>query len=135
MVEIGEREEELLRFHRVGRLSFLAGDGRPIGVPMCPVYSDGVVYMETRKDSWKVKRFRQDPRASFLVDEYSEDWGQLRKVRLDGEVEIIEDGEEYRKAKELLLEKFHQFNTQVRWVDEERVILKVVPDHVATSGF
>jgi general stress protein 26 len=53
---------------------------------------DGVITVETKAKSQKVKNLRRDPRVTFLV-EAGEAYEELRGVELVGRAQIIEDAE------------------------------------------
>ncbi|MFG2823530.1 PPOX class F420-dependent oxidoreductase [Kitasatospora sp. NPDC048365] len=42
-------------------------DGTPVATPVWHVVDNGLLYVWTEADSWKVKRLRRDPRAEVVV--------------------------------------------------------------------
>lgn len=90
---MGQTEQELrenfLSKTRVGYLSVLASDGAPRTVPVWFDWDGHAVRIFTSKTSPKVKRLRQDPRATFVVGNHvgeDEAW-----VAFDGTVTIQDD--------------------------------------------
>ncbi|MFN0094024.1 MAG: TIGR03668 family PPOX class F420-dependent oxidoreductase [Dehalococcoidia bacterium] len=87
---------DLLAAARVGRLGTVSPDGRPHLVPVCyAVVSSGTIAIaidEKPKSGRPLARLRnitRDPRVSFLVDRFSDDWDQLAWVRLDGQAAVV----------------------------------------------
>jgi len=49
--------------------------------------------------------------ASLLVDHYDEDWTTLWWVRMDGHGRVIQEGDAYERALDLLAGKYEQYQT------------------------
>jgi PPOX class probable F420-dependent enzyme len=77
---------------RVGRLATTA----PRIVPVTfAVVGRAIVHAVDHKpkatrDLARIEDLRRDPRATFLVDHYDEDWSQLWWVRADGTARVLE---------------------------------------------
>ena len=102
----------------VGRLATVRSDGHPHVVPICFVISDDVIYSAVDE---KPKRHRHLQRisnvtatgtASFLVDEYDDDWSRLWWVRLDGLARMVDNTSEAERAIRLLRDKYAQYRDQ-----------------------
>ena len=90
---------------RVARLGTASGDGQPNVVPVCFELIDGRVYigLDAKPKSVahlrlrRVRNILENPRVSFLVDRYSDDWGRLGYVMISGRATLeVEDSERGR---------------------------------------
>ncbi len=97
---------------RVGRLATVRPDGAPHLVPCCFALSGDVIYSAVDgklKSTLALRRLanlRADPRASLLVDHYSDNWSTLWWVRIDGGGRVLDDGAERADAIDLLMLKY-----------------------------
>ncbi len=104
---------------RVGRLATADKGGAPYVVPVCYVYDWGSGRVYTAIDLKaksvgvgrlrRVRNIRENPRVALVVDDYSEDWGELAYVMALGTATVLEEGEERRRGEELLREKYEQY--------------------------
>lgn len=100
---------------RVARLATVDSDGRPHLVPLCYALGDRTLYSEvdekpkTTKRLRRLENIRRDPRVTVLVDHYEEDWPKVWWVRLRGPARVVEDEDELARARQLLIEKYPQY--------------------------
>ncbi|MGH9138738.1 MAG: TIGR03668 family PPOX class F420-dependent oxidoreductase [Acidimicrobiales bacterium] len=100
---------------RVGRLATVTRSGRPHVVPCCFVLTGDVLYSaidakpKTTLALRRLDNLRANPHASLLVDHYDDDWSRLWWVRVDGDVRVLETGEERETAIGLLADKYGQY--------------------------
>jgi PPOX class probable F420-dependent enzyme len=121
-------QTRFLEAARVGALATADGDGHPHVVPVVFVLDGGRVYTpidgKPKGDPRGLRRLRnirENPRVSFLVSWYEEDWAHLGFVLIRGTAMILESGsaggrlaeeeEECRGAEALLREKYPQYET------------------------
>jgi PPOX class probable F420-dependent enzyme len=107
------------RFLNAGRVGHLAtGDraGVPHVVPVCYAVAGTTVYITIdekpkRRDTplKRVRNILENPRFSFVVDRWDEDWSRLGWVMLHGAAEILDSGPEHDRAQELLRERYKQY--------------------------
>ena len=90
-----EAIERLLAAWPIGRLAMVSADAAgPWVAPIVFAPARGAVWTPVdgkRKTGGPLQRLANaaaDPRASLLLDEYSEDWSRLWWVRLDGTVRV-----------------------------------------------
>lgn len=107
---------------RTAVLSTISSDGRPRTVPICFVLvvsegGDAALYSpiddkpKVVDDPLALARIRDiqaDPRVSVLIDRWSEDWGRLGWLRIDGMAAIVEPT---AAVVEALREKYPQYAT------------------------
>lgn len=98
------RQRELLDECRVGRLATISPGGRPRLVPVCyALVGDRIAIAIDEKpkestDLARLRDLRRDPRATLLVDRWSEDWNELWWVRVDATGTILDEGAGWPEA-------------------------------------
>ncbi|MFN2521618.1 MAG: pyridoxamine 5'-phosphate oxidase family protein, partial [Candidatus Limnocylindria bacterium] len=99
---------DLLMTARVGHLATAGRDGRPHVIPVCFAWVPPVLYSaidakpKTTTLLRRVRNIIDTGRAAFVVDRWSEDWGQLAYLLVEGPAEMLEDGQERDEALILL---------------------------------
>jgi PPOX class probable F420-dependent enzyme len=117
----------------VGRLATVDGSGQPYVVPVCFAWDGERIYIALDEKPKKVaatrlKRVRnilENPRVSFLIDRYSEDWSRLSYTLVSGRASLEgPGGEEHERAIRLLREKYPQYREMA--IERQPVICIVV---------
>jgi PPOX class probable F420-dependent enzyme len=85
---------ELLDRERTGVLASTGRDGFPHQVAMWYLPEPQRLLMWTYRKAQKAVNLRRDPRASFLVETRSDQYGELQGVQIRGVVIFIEDPEQ-----------------------------------------
>lgn len=104
---------------RVARLATVTPDGDPHVVPIVfALDGDDLVTAVDHKpkrtrDLQRLDNLRAKPRASVLVDRYSDDWNTLWWVRIDGTARIVETGEAFDSAIDALVTRYEQYRDRV----------------------
>jgi PPOX class probable F420-dependent enzyme len=57
----------------------------------------------------RLRNVAENPLASLLVDEWSEDWARLRWVIVEGRADVVRSGVAFSRALELLAAKYPQY--------------------------
>lgn len=134
-LEIDDSTREFIRDHRVARFATADADCQPVVVPVCYVFDGEVVYSALDEkpksvEPEKLKRARNieiNPKVSMVIDDYSEDWGELQYVMISGRAEIIAPGQnviEHARAIEMLREKYPQYRSMAI---DKRSLIKITP--------
>ena len=135
-IEIDNATRQFIREHRVARLATADADGRPSVIPICYAFDGEAIYSpidEKPKSvaARKLKRVRNieaNPHVSLVIDDYSDDWGELVYVQVSGLADVLSAGNaEHGRAVELLREKYPQY---LEMALEERPILKFTPSRI-----
>ena len=126
------KERAYLELQRVGRLAVVDRNGVPHVSPFCHAFSKGVLYIEADGSSWKVGNASRNKDVAYVVDEYTEIWGNLRGIRLQGTMDVLRGGAEYNSAKRVLMRKFPQLRSF--WDDALHVVLKITPEKATNWG-
>ena len=88
-------------------------------MPIVYVLDGDVVYSivdakpKGSRDLLRLANIRANPKVSLLVDHYDEKWDQLWWIRVDGTARVVEDGTDRRRAVELLMGKYPQYEDWV----------------------
>jgi PPOX class probable F420-dependent enzyme len=110
-----ERARELLATARVATLATLDREGRPKLVPICFALAGASVWSvvdakpKRTTELARVKNVLHDGRAAVLAHHYTEDWGELWWVRVEGPARVVESGPDYDQAVALLTQKYEQY--------------------------
>ena len=133
-LDIDEDTLQFVREHRVARLATIAEDNTPLVVPICYVFDGQRVYSPIDEkpksvpaDQLKrVRNIKANPAVTLVIDDYSENWNELRYVLLVGAAKIILPGDEsaeHRRAVEQLREKYIQYR---RMEIDNRPIIRIL---------
>lgn len=139
---------EIMEKNTAGVLALLDDDDYPYAVPVSYVYAaeaegEGKVYVHSAKEGHKVDAVRNHEKASFCVidkdrivpEEYTT---YFRSAIAFGKVRLVEDGEEKKKAAELLGRKYYPGDTMenlIKVIDEaEKRFLVIALDIEHMTG-
>lgn len=138
-----EKTVEIMKRNTAGVLALLDDNDYPYAVPISYVYADGKVYMHSARQGHKVDAVRNHEKASFCVidkdrivpEEYTT---YFRSAIAFGKVRLVEDGEEKKKAAELLGRKYYPGDTMenlIKVIDEaEKRFLVIALDIEHMTG-
>ena len=117
-VRLSEDEAwERIEAAHTGILTTLRKDGRPVPLPLWFGVLGRAIYINTPAGSKKVKRMRNDKRATFLV-ESGKAWVELSAVILQGELTEVTDPDEKARVEAVINAKYREY----------RIPMKKVPD-------
>jgi nitroimidazol reductase NimA-like FMN-containing flavoprotein (pyridoxamine 5'-phosphate oxidase superfamily) len=109
-------------------------DGQPHLVPVCHVLATGKLYIGSGDDGPKVRNLKANPKIAVTVDLYSDHWGSLKGVMVQGTAKLIERGPAFQRAKRKLYEKYTQYAKEAALAPSDSVIIEVTPTHVFEWG-
>ncbi len=106
-----------MRESRVARLATASRSGQPLVVPICYVYDGECFYSAIDRKPKRVpleqlkrvRHIRDNPHVCLIIDEYDEDWSQLRYAIVQARAEILWEGDERQRAIALLRQKYPQY--------------------------
>lgn len=138
-ISIDGRVESFISSHRVARLATASAQGKPHVISICYVFDRPFIYSAIdlkpkRAAGAGLKRVRNitaNPRVALLIDDYSEDWSTLAYVLIQGTAEILDAGDERRRAESLLRQKYPQYQALL---EEGCTVLKISPEKVTEWG-
>jgi PPOX class probable F420-dependent enzyme len=130
---------EFINSHRVARLATADSAGHPAVVPICYVFDGAAFYSiidqkPKRVDHMELQRIRNiraNPNVALVIDDYSENWGDLIYVIVRGTAEILERGQcvssEHEAVVAAMRSKYEQYRSMM--IDGNPII-KIVPTKV-----
>ncbi|HET8577230.1 MAG TPA: pyridoxamine 5'-phosphate oxidase family protein [Methylomirabilota bacterium] len=125
---------DLIQWERVCRVATAGQSGVPHLVPVCHVLHGGKIYFGSGDDGRKVKNLKENPHVTVTVDCYSEAWGNLKGVMVQGRARVIERGARFRQARALLYKKYPQYPREAALDPSDSVVIEVTPTRVFSWG-
>jgi len=118
--DIDDDTLQFIREHRVARLATVAENNTPTVIPICYVFDGQRVYSpidekpkSVAADQLKrVRNIKANPSVALVIDDYSENWNELKYVLVLGSAEIISpdnDCAEHARAVQQLRDKYVQY--------------------------
>jgi PPOX class probable F420-dependent enzyme len=125
---MSERGEEYVRRLTVARLATVGRDGRPHCVPVCFAADGDRVLVMTPPESKKARNVRASGVAAVAVD----DGQAVQGVMIEGPARIIEDGEPFLEAQEVML---RAGALSRRREPREQIVIEVTRERWVEWGF
>jgi PPOX class probable F420-dependent enzyme len=125
---------ELIQWERVCRVATTGRRGVPHLVPVCHVVHDGKIYFASGADGQKVENLKENPRVALTVDLYSEAWGHLKGVLVQGRATLIAGGPRFKRVRALLYAKYPQYPREAALDPSDTVVVEVTPTRVFSWG-
>ena len=126
---------DFVAWERIGRVATASAAGVPHLVPVCHVLTGGKIYFASGDDGRKVKNLRENPRVTLTVDVYSDHWGTLKGVMIQGRARLIEKGPRFRRVRERLYRKYPQYPREAAISPSDSIVVEVTPTRVFSWGF
>jgi PPOX class probable F420-dependent enzyme len=132
--KLSKKAARFLALERVSRLATTNAKGMPHLVPVCHAVAGAKIYIGSGTRGAKVRNVRANPRVTVTVDVYSDYWGELKGVMVQGRAKVIERGPAFQRAKKKLYEKYAQYAKDAALSPSDSVILEITPIHVFAWG-
>lgn len=137
--DLTAEEAQFVRRARVARLGTASGNGLPNVVPVCFVLLKGRIYigLDSKPKSVehlklrRVRNIRANPRVSFLVDRYEEDWERLGYVMITGSATLDLSEPDRRDAVDALRAKYPQY---VNLLPDDAPVIGIAPARATSWG-
>jgi PPOX class probable F420-dependent enzyme len=126
---------EFLARLRVAHVATADARGRPHVVPVCLVVDGGRLYFASGKTGRKIRDLRANPQVAVSADDYTEAWGGLRGVVVQGEVRIHARDATFRRIRRRLYAKYPQYPAEAALGDRDSVVVAITPRRVFAWGF
>lgn len=128
-IRLSKSEKTFIKQLPVGHLATATEDCEPVVRPVWPVFDGEYFYIASDPDTPKLEHIELNPQVSLAMDDYDKDnWSNLKGIRVQGEAEILWNGEEYRYAHSMLKEKYPEYRTvDGGWKEGEIPIIKITP--------
>ena len=132
MAKLGDKPRKFLdETANVGIATTLREDGSPHATVVWVDVEDGKASFNTARGRAKVKHLERDPRASVLMVDPD---NPFRWVAVSGTAELTEEGADAQIDK---LAKKYLGKDEYPWrkPEEQRVKVRITPEHITSSGF
>src|SRR5262245_20147834 len=126
---------EFLALQRVAHVATSGPRGVPHVVPVCLVVVDGRVYFASGKTGRKIRDLRANPQVAVSADDYSERWGGLRGVVVQGTARVHARNPTFRRIRRRLYAKYPQYPTEAALGDDDSVVVEITPRRAFAWGF
>ncbi len=126
---------DFVTWERICRVATAGASGRPHLVPVCHVLAGGKVYFASGDDGRKVKNLRENPSVTVTCDVYSDHWGTLKGVMIQGRARLIERGPRFHRVRKLLYRKYPQYPREAAISPSDSLVVEVTPVRVFSWGF
>ena len=121
-MKFSRTELRFLKKNEVCRLATVLGTGAPHVVPVCFIFHEGFLYIATDYDTRKYKNIFANPKVALVIDVYRPNRG----ISIEGDAEILERGEEFKRVFALFHEKFDWVRKDP-WDEGEAPFIKIKP--------
>ena len=128
-----------LRIAPVAHLATADASGAPNVIPVCYAFDGRHIYsvLDRKPKSVALTRLRrvrniqENPRVSFVLDHYEDDWQRLGYLQVTGSAELLVEGDDRVEAVRLLREKYPQY----RMMDvDDNPVIRITPDRINCWG-
>ena len=102
-------------------------DGQPLASTVSYASSDLILYFGTSSNSGKVENIKHENRVSLTINRPYRFWKDIEGLTVTGIASIVQAPEEFRKASQLVFEKFPLVNDFARHDSDEVVFIKITP--------
>lgn len=128
-IKLSKTDKTFIQKMPVSRLATATEDCEPVVRPVWPVFDGVYFYIASDPDTPKIEHIESNPQVSLVFDDYDrENWSNIKGIRIQGEAEILWNGEEYRYAHDLLKEKYPEYRTEEGgWKEGDLPIIKITP--------
>ena len=139
MATFNGKELDYLKEQLIGRLATVSKKQIPQVTPIGFGVDEERIYANVKHTSKKARNIRNNPRVSFVVDDFPPWDGTgagLRQVLISGRAELVSSGELHEKGKMRIEEKFpgYEKNWGVREDGWSKYILVITPIKVHSWG-
>jgi nitroimidazol reductase NimA-like FMN-containing flavoprotein (pyridoxamine 5'-phosphate oxidase superfamily) len=121
-----KREADFVGPQRVARLATVDQDGVPHNVPICPLLDNGKLYLGTEARARKVRNIKANPNVAIVFDDYTEAWGHLRGIMIQGKARVLAS-REFRRLRKKLYLKYLLYEDSAPLREAECAIIEIVP--------
>jgi nitroimidazol reductase NimA-like FMN-containing flavoprotein (pyridoxamine 5'-phosphate oxidase superfamily) len=130
MVSFSQKEVEFLNKMEECRIA-TSHANIPHVKPVSYLYEEGMIWIATDYDTRMYKNLLENPKAAVSIDIYKNK--DHKAVCIQGNVSIIENGDEFSRIYKKFNEKFEWVRTQP-WEENEAPFIKITPSIKSSWG-
>lgn len=130
MIEFSQKELEFLELLEEARIA-TSHDDIPHVKPVSFVFLDNAILVATDYETRTYTNVKSNPHTSIVMDIYKS--GEHKAICIQGRIEIIENGPEFKKFYDIFYKKFDWVKREP-WKENETPFLKIIPDNKVSWG-
>ena len=130
MIAFNQKEIEFLELREDARIATSHNDISHVK-PVSFVFLDNVILVVTDYNTRTFTNVKLNPHTSIVIDIYKS--GNHKAICIQGQIEIIENGLEFKKFYDIFYEKFEWVRKEP-WKENEAPFLKIVPNNKVSWG-
>ncbi|HSB84235.1 MAG TPA: pyridoxamine 5'-phosphate oxidase family protein [Nitrosarchaeum sp.] len=129
-MKFSKNEEKFLQNMEEARIATSHTD-IPHVKPVSFIYHENNIFIATDYQTRTFKNVKINPNASIVIDIY--ETGKHRAICIQGEVKIIENGDEFMQIYDMFEKKFAWVRNDP-WKENEAPFLKIIPNNKISWG-
>ncbi|MFQ5781741.1 MAG: pyridoxamine 5'-phosphate oxidase family protein [Nitrosopumilus sp.] len=131
MIEFNQKEINFLKSLEEARIA-TSHDNIPHVKPVSFVYYENIILVATDYGTRTYSNIKLNPHTSIVIDVYKS--GDHKVVCIQGDIEIVEEGSEFKKYYESFYDRFDWVRREP-WKENEAPFLKIIPKNKVSWGF
>jgi uncharacterized protein YhbP (UPF0306 family) len=104
--DVPQQVLDYLAAQKTVTLATATSDGTPHASTFMYVNDGASIYFWARPTSTTAKHVQSNPKVSFAIDEYVQDWNKAKGIQGDGECRLVSGGDEVAQAVGLFADRF-----------------------------
>ncbi len=130
MIKFNQKEVEFLELLEEARIA-TSHDDIPHVKPVSFVFLDNTILVATDYNTRTFANLKSNPQTSIVIDVYKS--GSHKAICIQGKIEIVENGLEFKKFYDRFYEKFEWVRKEP-WKENEAPFLKIIPNNKVSWG-
>ncbi len=130
MIKFNQKEVEFLELLEEARIA-TSHDDIPHVKPVSFVFLDSAILVATDYNTRTFTNLKSNPQTSIVIDVYKS--GRHKAICIQGKIEIVEIGLEFKKFYDRFYEKF-EWVRKDPWKENEAPFLKIIPNNKVSWG-
>jgi uncharacterized protein YhbP (UPF0306 family) len=106
MTQLPQQVLDYLAQEKTVTLATASPDGTPHASTFMYVNDGVTLFVWARPTSTTAAHLRDNPKVSFAIDEYVEDWNKAKGIQGDGRAEAVSSGDDVARAVGMFADKF-----------------------------
>ncbi|MBT8243538.1 MAG: pyridoxamine 5'-phosphate oxidase family protein [Nitrosopumilus sp.] len=130
MIEFSFKEKDFLNSIEEARMATVH-ENIPHVKPVSFVFNENCIIVATDYDTRSFKNIKVNSKIAITIDIYKS--GEHKAICIQGDTEIIEKGDEFKKLYDIFHAKF-EWVRKDPWKEEEAPFLKIIPKNKVSWG-
>ena len=130
MLKLSQNEIKFLNSLEEARLA-TCHDDKPHVKPVSYIFQNNNIWIATDYNTRSFQNLKKNPKVAIVIDKYKS--GKHKAVCIQGELDIIETGEEFHTIYHLFFKKFKWVRDDP-WKENEAPFLKIIPTNKTSWG-